>query len=1130
MVEHGDRPLVAEDELARRRALDVSTSFIVQAPAGSGKTELLIQRYLALLARVDEPERIVALTFTRKAAGEMRERVLGALVAAARGDAVADEPHARLTRELAGAALVQSRRRGWTIADHPARLRVQTFDALATALARRGPIAAGLGPRPAYLDDARPLFRRAAEEALLAAGADDASWTTLLAHLDNQAEQAVRLVAEMLERRDQWLRQLSDASNAALRAGLEQALRAEIAEVLERTRRAFPGGVADDIARCAAHAAAALAEGDEACARDLHALARAGGLPSARVEAQPLWRTLARFLLVKDGSHFKRMVTRNDGFPPAGKPPGSVERRERKEAMQSLCLMLDSVPGLADALHAAGGLPLPQTDDGAWHVVESLLDVLRRAAAQLVTVFASSGNVDFVQANLAALSALGDDKAPSDVLLQLDASVQHLLVDEFQDTSYVQLRLLKTLTSGWSAGDGRTLFAVGDPMQSIYRFREAEVAFFLEARETGRINDVPVEPLTLRRNFRSQANLVDWCNAVFSRVLGEIVDPARGAVRFEAAAAKHPPLEGVRPELDLCENATDEARLVVRRIREAQAAGAGDIAVLVRARAHLVELLPALRREGIPFVAVELDKLSQRQAVLDLAALTHALVQPCDRVAWLALLRAPWCGLALADLGAVAQAAGPDRAIAIPSIVLRAGPLPGVSQDGMRRLDRVRAVLEQALRSRGQTRLVERVRGAWLALGGPALVDDPLDLDTARAYFDLLAAHERAGDVADWDAFVGALDLLLATPAASPSGGVQVMTMHKAKGLEFDTVIATGLAQPPNYGDAPLMRWRRRDEGLLIAPAKARGAEADPLYRYLRDLEAEQDAAELGRLLYVACTRAKTRLFLVGAPGTEVDRGSGALGWKDAPKGSSLDKLSRAVELPLPLFADAANDASASQPEAPPLRRLPVDAALPDPDEALDIDVTTPSREIVPPPFDWARETTRHIGTIAHRLLARLAERGRDGWTTDAIEAFAPRVRADLVAAGFASDELASAVERVLEAVRRTLADPRGRWLFDAGHEEARSEWAIAGIDDGAIVHVVLDRTFVSEGTRWIVDFKTGAHEGGDAAAFLDREVERYRDQLARYGRIASGLDARPIRLALYYPLVDGGFREVVAT
>ena len=130
-------------------------------------------------------------------------------------------------------------------------------------------------------------------------------------------------------------------------------------------------------------------------------------------------------------------------------------------------------------------------------------------------------------------------------------------------------------------------------------------------------------------------------------------------------------------------------------------------------------------------------------------------------------------------------------------------------------------------------------------------------------------------------------------------------------------------------------------------------------------------------------------------------------------------------------------------------------------------------------------------------------------------------------AAGFAADEIEPFAQRVLDVVRRTLADARGRWLFDPAHAEARSEWAIAGVESGAIVHIVVDRTFVEDGVRWIIDFKTGTHEGGDAAAFLDSEAVRYREQLERYARIVGAMDGRPVRIALYHPLVAGGFREL---
>jgi hypothetical protein len=267
-------------------------------------------------------------------------------------------------------------------------------------------------------------------------------------------------------------------------------------------------------------------------------------------------------------------------------------------------------------------------------------------------------------------------------------------------------------------------------------------------------------------------------------------------------------------------------------------------------------------------------------------------------------------------------------------------------------------------------------------------------------------------------------------------------------------------------------------------------------------------------------------LCLVASPGTVQD--AEATCWKEPPKGSSLALLWPALASMRPPVPAAPGDAIERASDAPPLARVPLAFALPPPAPSLPLGANRRSvDDDGRPPFDWAAESARRIGIVAHRWLARIAEHGLDAWPSSAVDPLAARVDAELADHGFTDDERPAAVGKVLEAVRRTLADPRGRWLFDPSHAEAHSEWPIAGIDGGAVAHVVVDRTFVVDGERWIVDFKTGTHEGGDAAAFLESEAIRYRDQLARYGRLLHALDGRPVRLALYYPLVRDGFVEV---
>ena len=133
-------------------------------------------------------------------------------------------------------------------------------------------------------------------------------------------------------------------------------------------------------------------------------------------------------------------------------------------------------------------------------------------------------------------------------------------------------------------------------------------------------------------------------------------------------------------------------------------------------------------------------------------------------------------------------------------------------------------------------------------------------------------------------------------------------------------------------------------------------------------------------------------------------------------------------------------------------------------------------------------------------------------------------IDAALEAENIPSRHLKDARLRVVAALRSALASEKGRWLLDSAHENAESELRLSGLVDGRLTNAVLDRTFVDEnGRRWIVDYKTSTHEGGDPGLFLDREAERYRSQLQRYAVLIAGIEPnRPIHLGLYFPLLDG--------
>jgi ATP-dependent exoDNAse (exonuclease V) beta subunit len=1115
------------DHAERRRALDPTRSFIVQAPAGSGKTGLLIQRYLKLLAAVETPEQVLAITFTIKAAGEMRARVLQALRAAAAGE-VAQSAHERLAVELGAAVLAADRSGGWDLASNPDRMQIHTIDALCVGLNRRLPLLSGLGPLPAIEENPLELYREAAREtlALLEEPEHTERVAALLWQVDNDFGAAENMLAHLLQQRDQWARHVvgGGVDRAALEAALGRLVSEALEEALEAAPDVFVPAILETVRYAARNLVAAVPGAPLARCVDL---VRLPGMHSGDL---PLWRAIAGLLLTDDG--VRRRFDVGSGFPPPSKAQG-VERSRREQAKLAARTLMDELvahEAFVAALQAIRKLPEPRYDESQWRFIEALAQLLPYAAAQLQLVFRRSGAVDFVETTLGAIQALGDPDAPNELLLALDYRIQHVLVDEFQDTSVSQFQLLRCLTAGWQPGDGRTLFLVGDPMQSIYRFREAEVGLFLRARRAG-IEAVPLEPLALSVNFRSQAGVVEWVNEVFEQVLPAREDIASGAVPYSpgtASVARLPgPAVAVHPLLG--EHAEAEARIVVELVRRAMGdEPGGSVAVLVRNRSHLSHIVPALKQAGLPFRAIDIDPLAGRSAVRDLYALTRALVHLADRTAWLAVLRAPWCGLALRDIEALV---GGERKVVLWQRMLDPQVRAGLSAAGAARLERCVQALAPAMGNRGRGPLRRRVEAAWMALGGPACAQDVTEVDDAMAYLDLLDTLEAGGDLADCTALDARLGELYALPDVLAPDSLQIMTIHKAKGLQFDVVIVPGLGRPPRGDEPQLLQWLERARGdhepeLLLAAITAQGGQKDPIYECVTRLHAERQRHEDARLLYVAVTRARKRVHLLGH--TRLDAAT-----TEARPPDKRSLLARLWPTLAPLYQaaaahTAASGAAAAVPPAsapvPRIQRLRASWTRPAPPPNLQWEATharTEQELLADIEFSWVGETARHVGTVVHLFLQRMAEEGPAAWSPGRVQSLAGLVRAALRSHGVPAAELTAATARVQQALSDMLLDARARWVLGGGQREARSEYRLAGELDGEFVHIAIDRTFVDEhDVRWIVDYKTSTHEGAGLESFLDRERERYRAQLEGYARLLARTEQRRIRLGLYFPLL----------
>jgi ATP-dependent helicase/nuclease subunit A len=1061
-----------EDNAARERALDVSESFIVQAPAGSGKTELLIQRYLRLLATVDLPGAVVAITFTRKAAGEMRTRVIDALRNADAGARPASAHH-QATFEIARRVLETDRRLGWDLLRNPAQLSIQTIDALCASITSRMPWLARFGAMPEISEKAQDLYREAAQNTLRHVENGNESLANLLLHLDNDFYAAERLIVQMLERREQWLRHTGVQPDfEAVRRELEASLERLILDHLRKLLDAFDSDVAAEIAL--------LREIDE--------------FPGARLEDLECWRSIADLLLTQ-GGEWRKQVNVRMGFGP---------NHPLKRRCEQLLSRLQREEELRQALESFRELPAARFSESQWQALEATVSVLALAVAELRLVFREHRRVDFAELAIRASEALGALESPTDLALALGHRVRHILVDEFQDTSFTQFELLEKLTAGWEPSDGRTLFLVGDPMQSIYRFRQADVSLFLKARQEG-IGAISLEPLTLNVNFRSQPEIVAWVNDTFEAILPKHDDVESGAVSYSPSVAGKAQ-ESAQVAVHAVLGAQEEARQVLELLRSEQR---GKTAILVRARAHLPAIVTLLKRHGIPFQAVEIDQLGERAVVEDLLALTLALLHAADRVAWLAILRAPWCGLTLHDLHALAGG-HPDATI----WDLLQRPSNGLSEDGAARVARILPMLERVHAERARRPLRDWVEGVWMRLGGPAAVDETA-LKDAAAYFDLLEGLEQGTDLADFEWFREQVNELFAQPDAEAGDGLQIMTIHKAKGLEFDTVILPALDSTPGQDKPQLLLWLEQRGELLMAPISESGGDKDQIYEYLARMEKYKTEQETARLLYVAATRARSSLHLVGwrhrkDDGTIMDPQSGSflkLLWPRVAEYFMTAPRTTTPEVAVPIRT---------------IRRFAKDSRVPEPPAPAPR--TSRAVEIVPgyQEIEWAADATRHAGTALHGFLQRIAQEGVESWAAARVRSERNRFLAVLTNLGVPSGELHEAAARVEAGLLATLKDPRGQWIL-APHREAECEAPLAGLIDGVLCETVIDRTFIDDsGVRWIIDYKSSQGDDGDPEAFLDNEKLRYHQQLERYARLLSQREDRIIRLGLYFPLLSG--------
>lgn len=937
------------DYAERMEALDEHRSFCVSAPAGSGKTELLVQRYLKLLSRVEHPREILSMTFTRKAAAEMQSRIVAALKAA-----IEDEPteeHKKLTWNLAKQAMQQSDNLNWRILGNVQQLKIYTIDGLNQRIVADFPITSQLGGTVGVSDSPRQLYVQAIDTLLKRLASQDRDNVTansdndlylsvsrLYDFLDNNSNRVNRLLVSLLETREQWLREMVSVKTGQLNEDAVQdsldILRASYKQKICYSIGGFQAEFIDALAFCGE-----VAKQEDKVDTDIQYLYGVESCHSLIDFTDRQWRAVCKILLTSTGG-LRKTRRLSEGVPPKNYRDKSLaERAEQiKDYFKQFDAHLRQQVEIVDLLSSFSNLP-DKLDNHA--LVEDLSKLLVALYAELKIVFAENGKADYTEFSLVAQRALeqslydgyqsfddsADSSQNSDEVIQPFWSdrFKHILVDEFQDTSVSQYRLLELLTNGWQAHNeacngidkgqySKTLFIVGDGMQSIYSFRMAKVELFLQAREHG-ISGIPLSPIQLRQNFRSQPQVIDWVNRHFQAAFPEAIDFARGAVPYTSSVARsQQTVDGVSDQTAstndvlsvACESSLQEAAWIAEQVKTLKEKGSEQsIAILVQSRPVAAQIINALDRIGVAWAGPDLQPLKDEEVVVDLFALSRAVTNIADDLAWISLLRSPWCGMSLKDIH-VFRAISNSRHETLAATILSVGELGSierlgelehfthfvseVSSSGVRRLYRTARILSifWHKRYRGSFRVWLEALWRFLAaditaIDGEDKIDKVVHVErVSKCYFDTLESVSADVD-SSWFPNLQLLQekvfRLYSDSDEVQQDIVQIMTIHRSKGLEFDAVFLPSLHKGGRPDDKPLMMLQNRlledndgaqtllllglqpTEPFLASDKKTKRA---TLFDFLRTERSKAAGYERLRLLYVAATRAKRRLFISG--------------------------------------------------------------------------------------------------------------------------------------------------------------------------------------------------------------------------------------------------------------------------
>lgn len=1089
------------DKQQRQDALNLSENYLVKAPAGSGKTALITNRALVALSVADSLDEVVGMTFTNKAAKEMKDRI-GLSISRAKNGYEPKNGFEAENIELAKAALRNSDKNGWGLGESCDHLHISTIDSFCrTLLKGRYESSEHLSVSMDVMADATVMYEHAAR--MVVNKCEDETYGRsirgLLLHFGNRSSKVEELIVGALQKRDRWLDFLFEG-------------RAETKVALEDSRFEFVESVF--------HKEFAILRQYEFRLQQVFSkmIIPADmtpfiekGFQAGMVGSCSEIRYMSKVLLTQK-LEVKSRFTVKDGVP-----------KDAENKLEVVNELKELSADLAQILRELSYLPNTEFKDTEWTLLNALFDVMPLALASLKMTFNKFYKVDFTEVALAAVFALKGDSelGATDAAIRKTQTIKHLLVDEFQDSNDLQMSMIKMITEAWSGEQMCSLFLVGDAMQSLYGFRGANVNQFMTA-ESG-LGSLLVKVLTLQTNFRSSQGVIDWVNNVFTDAFPSEDNLVLSACTYNPSTAikvesKNTPVEvhGFVNDAD----GENESEFIINKIKEIQKEDpTGSIAVLGRTRGALKPLIEALEKDmGIDKIDVDISLLKTDPIAKVIVSLAKTLSNPTDDISLYALMSSPLIGLSTAQISRLNQG---HKSLCESIRFYDHDGFSDIDYETTEVLETLRSVFNDVDRSFHST-FHDVLISAWDRLSGGSILKNKDDQVIADTLFSIFEDEESSLIT---DKYINDKIAALYKPVKETQIGsnpVQFMTIHKAKGLEFSYVFIPSTSKSGNVSSGQLLQWSEIKNGdaslSVLATSQEMGLSKDSgeYIKFLNRLQARKEREEMVRVGYVGVTRAISQAFITGS--LSADRKTGVV--KAPTKSSLLGLIFNKVEEDIVIHE--CGEAAIYEKEVflPTVNKIIRfgEVAIEGRNQLSQYESADVYRPITQNRIVWVDDASKLEGVVIHKFIEQIGIEGLNKWDTMRLKLYKGAIHSMLKETIGNGQQLMRSVERVYKEINNAVQCEEFRKLA-GNHRCDELELRVALRDSGKLIYLVIDKGFIDKnGNGMVVDWKSAIDKRENNVSFIQFQQSVYKRKMSLYKKAYAeihGIDS--VDASLYF-------------